>query len=92
MSEKNTENTAGQAAIPAYDPDAWTRADRLTAGALKEFLGRFPDDARVCCCGAGTVFLHWCPGTSTLSVDCEGLDELPEYDGRSPARLEGAEA
>lgn len=73
----------------AYDPDFWTEAYGMTAGALKRYLDRLPENAVVHCCGTAQCWLHYAPATETLSMDCESLSELPEYEGRTPAFLEG---
>lgn len=90
LSAINDEGDAGRDA-PAYDPSAWTSCRGLRLGAFKKFLSQFPDDAVLCCCGTDQVFLHWCPGTKSLNVDCEGMEDLPEYEGRAPAALGGLE-
>lgn len=83
----------GQDAGPApYDPSMWSSAEGLSVAGLKEFLGKIPDDAVVCCCGTDQVFFHWCPGTKSLNIDCEALADLPEYEGHEPAALPGGEA
>lgn len=75
--------------VQAYDPDFWTEARAMTAGAMKQYLNRLPDDTVIHCCGTAQCWLHYAPATRSLSIDCESLSELPEYEGREPARLEG---
>lgn len=74
----------------AYDPDFWTESRNMTVGSLKKYLSQLPDDAIVHCCGTSQCWLHYAPETKALSLDCESLSDLPEYEGREPARPEGS--
>lgn len=84
---QNDQERPGAGTYADFDPSFWTEAEDMTVGALREFLSKFPDDATVHCCGAGTTYWHYAPETKALSVDCEDLAELPEYAGRSPSKL-----
>lgn len=86
MDRKPPENGA-----VGYDPAYWTRCDRMTVGMLKAFLSKLPDGAVLHCCGTDQAYLHYCVETGALSVDSESLEDLPEYEGREPAVLKGAE-
>ena len=72
-----------------YDPAGWTECRRATVSMLMDFLSRLPQDAVLHCCGTDTAYLHYCKETGALSVDCESLADLPEYEGREPALLKG---
>lgn len=84
------ETEAGSNGAAAYDPDFWSDACNVTVRSLKKYLERLPENTVVHCCGTSQCWLHYAPETNALSIDCESLSELPEYDGREPASLEGA--
>lgn len=72
-----------------FDPDYWCKGSRMTVRMLMEYLQSLPDDAVLHCCGTDIAYLHYSPGTKALSIDCEGLEDLPEYEDREPAVLAG---
>lgn len=74
-----------------YDPDRWTDMSGMTVGQLRTFLNGFPDNAVVRCCGSDEVYWHVASDGGSLSVDCQDLADLPEYEGRRPSRPGGAE-
>lgn len=76
----------------AYDPAFWTEGVKMTVSMLRDYLSKIPDDAVVCCCGTDPVYLHYCPAANALSMDCESLEDLPEYEGRAPAVRKGTGA
>ena len=74
-----------------YDPAYWIQASRMTVAMLKAYLSKLPDRAVLHCCGTDLAYLHYCPETGALSIDCESLSDLPEYDGHEPALIKGPE-